>query len=77
MTKINWMDILERAAWTFIEAFLIALPVTFNSGMDDAAMKSAVLSAATAGLSALKTFAIELIRMYRASKEAETPETVE
>ena len=62
MATINWMDILERALWTFFEGFLIALPATFSIGMDDAAWKSALLGAAMAGLSALKTFAIELVK---------------
>ena len=52
---INWKDILERAAWTFLEGFLVALPATFSVGMDGAAWKSALFSAAMAGLSALKT----------------------
>lgn len=63
--KINWIDILTRAAWTFLEGFLIALPTTLSIGMDGAAWKSALLGAAMAGLSALKTFAIEFIRKYK------------
>lgn len=59
--NINWKNILERAAWTFAEGFLIALPATFSVGMDGAAWKSALLSAAMAGLSALKTLAVEFI----------------
>lgn len=65
MKNINWKDIAERAAWTFIEGFLIALPVTFNIGMDGVAWKSALVGAAMAGLSALKTFAIEIVKQYR------------
>lgn len=60
--KINWINILERAAWTFAEGFLIALPATFSVGMDGAAWKSALLGAAMAGLSALKTFAVEFVK---------------
>ena len=59
---MNWKNILERAGWTFVEAFLIALPATISIEMDGAAWKSALLSAACAGLSAVKTFAIELIK---------------
>ena len=62
---INWMNILERAAWTFAEGFLVALPATFSVGMDGAAWKAALLGAAMAGLSALKTFAIELIKEHK------------
>ena len=61
---INWKDIAERAAWTFVEGFLVALPTTFSIGMDGAAWKSALVGAAMAGLSALKTFAIEVVKQY-------------
>jgi len=63
--KIDWLNILERAAWTFAEGFLIALPATFSVGMDDAAWKAALLGAAMAGLSAVKTFAIEVVKKYK------------
>ena len=59
---IDWKNILERAAWTFIEAFLVALPATITTEMDGAAWKSVLLSAACAGLSALKTLIIEWIQ---------------
>lgn len=62
---INWKDIAERAAWTFAEGFLVALPATFSVGMDGAAWKSALIGAAMAGLSALKSFAIEVIKQYK------------
>lgn len=58
---MDWMNILERALWTFAEGFLVALPATFSVGMDGAAWKAALLGAAMAGLSALKTFFIEVI----------------
>lgn len=61
--KINWKDVLERAAWTFAEGFLVALPV-FDVAMDGAAWKAALLGAAMAGLSALKTFAIEIVKNH-------------
>lgn len=62
MREINWLNILERALWTFLEGFLVALPATFTVGMDGAAWKSALLSAAMAGLSAVKTLIIEIIK---------------
>lgn len=58
---IDWQNILERAAWTFLEAFLVALPATISADMSGAAWKSALLSAACAGISAVKTFVIEVI----------------
>lgn len=60
--KIDWLNLLERAAWTFVEGFLVALPATFNMGMDGAAWKSALFAACMAGLSAVKTFLIEWIK---------------
>lgn len=62
---IDWVNILERAAWTFVEGFLIALPTTFTMEMDGAAWKAALFSAAMAGLSAVKTFIIEVIQNSR------------
>ena len=62
MNNIDWLNIAERAGWTFIEGFLIALPTTFTMEMDGAAWKAALFSAAMAGLSAVKTFIIEVIQ---------------
>ena len=59
---MNWLNILERAGWTFLEAFLVALPATISADMDGAAWKAALLSAACAGISAVKTFVIEIIK---------------
>ena len=59
---MNWLNILERAGWTFLEAFLVALPATISADMDGAAWKSVLLSAACAGLSAVKTMIIELLK---------------
>lgn len=59
---MNWLNILERAGWTFLEAFLVALPATISADMDGAAWKSALLSAACAGISAVKTFIIEVVK---------------
>lgn len=67
--KVNWLNILERAAWTFVEGFLIALPATFTVGMDGAAWKSVLLAAAMAGLSAVKTFALDVIKQYKGSDQ--------
>ena len=66
--KVNWKDILERAAWTFAEGFLIALPASFTVGMDGAAWKAALFSAAMAGLSALKTLAINIVKSQKAGE---------
>lgn len=62
MKKINWVDIITRAAWTFAEGFFVTLFATVNIGMDEAALKAALLGAAMAGVSALKTFIINLLK---------------
>lgn len=53
---MDWKNILERAAWTFIEGFLGG--ITFSLEMD----KSMVLGALMAGLSALKTLILEVAK---------------
>ena len=68
---MNWMNILERAGWTFVEAFLIALPATISADMDGAAWKAALLSAACAGLSAVKTLIIEIIQQMKQQNQKE------
>lgn len=67
---IDWKNILERAGWTFLEAFLVALPTTITMDMTGAAWKSALLSAACAGVSAVKTLVIEIIQ----SRKLQPPE---
>lgn len=59
---MNWLNILERAGWTFLEAFLVALPATISADMDGAAWKSVLLAAACTGLSAVKTMIVEVIQ---------------
>ena len=62
MNKIDWLNILERAFWTFLEGALLSLPTTFSLEMDGAAWKAMLFSAGLAGLSALKTFILEVIK---------------
>ena len=52
--NVNWLNILERAMWTFVEGFLGGL--TFSMEMD----KTMLLAALMAGLSALKTLVLEI-----------------
>lgn len=66
---MNWINLIERAAWTFLEAFLIALPSTISFGVEGSLGVSALLSAACAGLSALKTFIIEFVQIRKAALE--------
>jgi hypothetical protein len=62
MKEVNWIDIVSRAAWTFAEGFFVTLFATANIGMDESAMKAALLGAAMAGVSALKTFVVNLLK---------------
>ncbi len=59
---MDWKNILERAAWTFAEGFIVALPAASQLGVDAAAWKAALIGAAMAGLSALKTLTLEVIK---------------
>lgn len=67
---IDWKNVLERAGWTFLEAFLVALPATISMDMTGAAWKSTLLGAACAGISAVKTLLIEIIH----NRESHPPE---
>lgn len=62
MIKMDWVNVLERALWTFLEGFLVALPALGSIGMEIAAWQAAMLGAAMAGLSAVKTMAIEILQ---------------
>lgn len=53
---MDWKNILERAAWTFVEGFLGG--ITFSLEMD----KTMLLAALMAGLSGLKTLILEIAK---------------
>lgn len=63
--QIDWINILERAMWTFIEGALLSMPTAFTLEMDGAAWKAMLFSACLAGLSALKTFILEVIKTLK------------
>lgn len=50
-------DMLERAAWTFVQAFLGALTINPMFGVDINALQVAVIAGCSATLSVIKTFA--------------------
>jgi len=50
-------DMLERALWTFIEAFIGALTISPMVGVDASALQIAAISGGGAALSVIKTFA--------------------
>lgn len=70
---MNWMNLLERAAWTFAEAFLVALPSTITMDVPAAGWVSTLLAAACAGLSALKTLIIEVVKARKSALDEEEP----
>lgn len=60
--KEKLKDILSRAAWTFVQAFLATLTIdaaSLTSGTNF--WRSAIISALAAGLSAVKTAALNII----------------
>lgn len=50
MTKKQWLNLLERAAWTFLQGALATLIIS-----PDMNWKSALVGALAGGISALKT----------------------
>ena len=65
---IDWKNILERAAWTFLEVFLVSLPDPISTSLFDGDMwKAALFSAGCAAASAVKTLIIEWIQNRKKS----------
>lgn len=55
--KVDWKDLLWRAFHTFYQAFIVAF--AFPAGFADwSAWEAAIVAAAGAGLSAVKTFIV-------------------
>jgi len=61
---MDWKNVLKRAAWTFLEGFVVAFPVGMYNGVEGIAWKSILLSTAMAAVSALKTTLVELIQKH-------------
>ena len=55
LTKAEWLDLLERAVWTFVEAFGAALVFDVGDGFN---WKSMLIGAVGAGASAVKTYVV-------------------
>lgn len=72
---MDWKDIAARAAWTFLQAFLAVILVAGESIIDLlfnadwtqlwTLVLATTLAAVAAGLSALKTLIVEIIRQIR------------
>lgn len=48
-------DLIERAAWTFAQAFVAAVLMSLGDVVNVATLKAALVAAVAAGLSAVKT----------------------
>lgn len=59
LKKVNWKDLANRAFHSFWQGFLASLIIT---GFSEDEMKIALIGACTGGLSALKTFILEMMR---------------
>ena len=57
MTKAEWLNLLERALWTFIEAGLGVLVI-----VPEINWKAAIIGAIGAGISAVKTLLIGIAK---------------
>lgn len=75
MKTIDWKNILERAVWTFLEGFVVSISGFSMMGADSAALKAALIAAAMAGASALKTFVVDQIQTYIDRKQTELEES--
>lgn len=73
---MDWKNILERAIWTFVEGFLVAIPSLTSLELDGVLWKSILLSGIMGGISALKTFIIELIKNKTNKKRGENDEGI-
>ena len=73
--SINWKDLLSRAAWTFIQVFIAAFLVAgediinliFNADWSSlwVLVVATLLAGVAAGLSAVKTLLVEVVRAVR------------
>lgn len=64
MTKKEWLNLAERAAWTFIQAALGALII-----VPEMNWKAAIVGAVGAGLSAIKTLIVEYAKKKLEEKD--------
>lgn len=73
--SIDYVDILTRAAWTFLQGFLAVFAIAYEQIIDllfkgdwsglYALLVALSVGGIAAGLSALKTFVLETIRSYK------------
>ena len=61
--KKEYVDLLERCLWTFIETFASTLVITPALGVDISTLEVAALAGGAAVLSVLKTFAKNKVQL--------------
>lgn len=62
MDKLDWKDILERAEWTFAQAFLAVVSVGVAGVTDVGTWKAGAIAGAAAVLSMLKNVVAQHVR---------------
>ena len=67
-SRIDWKNVGERALWTFIEGFVVALPSTIAFDIEGAWWKSLLGSAVMSGISAIKNMVAEIRRIINADE---------
>ena len=60
LKQINWRDLIERAAWTFVQGAVAVWVIS-----DEPFTTQALVGAIGAGLSALKTFVITWLEVRK------------
>lgn len=61
MKNIDWKNLAERAFWTFVEGFIGALMLP-STVIDADAWKSVLIASALAGISAVKTLVLDVVK---------------
>jgi len=60
---LNWKDIVERTAWTFVQGFVSAIPVGFSL-TDFTSMKILAIAGLTGGIAAVLAFLKNLAKQH-------------
>lgn len=67
LRDVKWGNLGERALWTFIEGFLLAIPIINAGNIEEfinESWKLVLAGAVGAGLSAVKTLIIDVIKQH-------------
>ena len=67
LKKVDWKNVLERLLWTFAEGFLLSIPIIAPENFNDllnGSWKMLLAGAVGAGISAVKTVAVDIIKQH-------------